>query len=50
MGVRYDPPHPLPQPQEVITVRLGVELTVSFAFQKIKYFSANPRLSVFLTL
>lgn len=39
MAVRYDPPHP--QTQEV-TVRLGVELTVSFAFQKNKIYFRKP--------
>lgn len=40
MTVRYDPPHP--QTQEVITVRLGVELTVSFAFQTNKIYFRKP--------
>lgn len=46
MVVRYDPPHP--QTQEVITVRLGVELTVSFAFQTNKmYYRKTSSFNVF---
>lgn len=46
MAVRYDPPHP--QTQEVITVRLGVELTVSFAFQTNKiYYRKTSSFNVF---